>query len=169
MKIGRAYRAIHEHAEIEFALDVQAFFDQQAADDAAFFAGLRRDEGHAHDLAGEIGGFVGRFREFYAAAFAAASRVNLRFHDYDLGAQAFGYCAGFVFFVHYFAARDRNAKFRKDGFGLVFVDLHAGSIGFLKVAFNNSVKICGRIKRPSLLGRRNTGKERHGTGNEGVL
>ena len=83
MKIGRADGAVHEHAEIKFALDVQAFFDQQAADNAAFFAGLRRDERHAHDLSGESGGFVRRFGEFYAAAFAATSGVDLRFHHYD--------------------------------------------------------------------------------------
>jgi hypothetical protein len=38
------------------------------------------------------------------------------------------------------------------------VDLHSGSIGFLKVALN-SAKIRGQIKRLSLLGTRTTGKE----------
>jgi anthranilate phosphoribosyltransferase len=40
------------------------------------------------------------------------------------------------------------------------VDLHSGSIGFLKVALN-SAKIRGQIKRLSLLGTRTTGKEPH--------
>ncbi len=55
----RAHRAVHEHAEVKLALDVEAFFDQQAADDAAFRAGLRRDELHAQDAFGERRRFVG--------------------------------------------------------------------------------------------------------------
>jgi hypothetical protein len=38
------------------------------------------------------------------------------------------------------------------------VDLHSGSIGFLKVALN-SAKIRGQLKRLSLLGRCGTGKQ----------
>ena len=76
--------AIHQDAEVEFALDVEAFFDQQALDDAAAGAGLHGDEIHAEHVAGDVGGFVGRARELYAAAFAAAAGVNLRFDDDDV-------------------------------------------------------------------------------------
>ena len=39
-----------------------------------------RDQGHAEDLPRDGGGFRGVLRHFHAAAFAAAARVNLRFH-----------------------------------------------------------------------------------------
>jgi hypothetical protein len=38
---------IDEEAEVKLALDVEAFLDEQALDDAAGEAGLRRDEFHA--------------------------------------------------------------------------------------------------------------------------
>src|SRR5260370_41930970 len=75
---------IYEQAEVEFALDVQAFFNKQALDDAAGRASLRSDQLHAENMAGEIGGFVGRTRQFDAAGFAAATGVDLRFDDDDI-------------------------------------------------------------------------------------
>ena len=39
---GHAGNAIHKNADVEFTLDVEAFFDQQAMNDAALFASLRR-------------------------------------------------------------------------------------------------------------------------------
>ena len=47
---GRADGAVHEHAEVNLALDIEPFFDQHAADDAALWARLRRDELHAQNL-----------------------------------------------------------------------------------------------------------------------
>ena len=82
--------AIDEQAEIKFALDVEAFFDEQALDDAAGGAGLRRDQLHAENVAGEIGGFVGGARQLDAATFAAAAGVDLRFHDDNMTATAGG-------------------------------------------------------------------------------
>ena len=55
----RADGAVHQHAQVDFALDIEPFFDQHAADDAAFRARLRGDELHAQDLLGERGGFFG--------------------------------------------------------------------------------------------------------------
>src|SRR5713226_1564583 len=82
--------AIDEQAEIKFALDVEAFFDQQSLDDAAGGAGLRSDQLHAKNVAGEISGFVGGTRQLYAASFAAATCVDLRFDndDIDMRSQA---------------------------------------------------------------------------------
>ena len=89
MKTGAPDGAIDEDAEVEFALDVQAFFDQQAADDAAFFAGLRRDELHAENLPGErLRLRRGDVASFTPPRFAAAAGVNLRFHHDDRSAQA---------------------------------------------------------------------------------
>ena len=50
---GRAGRAVDQNAQVKLALDVEAFFDQQAVHDAAFFARLRRDQLHAQDVLGE--------------------------------------------------------------------------------------------------------------------
>ena len=94
------------------------------------------------NLSGVSRGFVRRFGELYAAGFAAAAGVNLRFHDDNGSAQALGDGARFVFLEDDFAARDGHAEFGEDRFGLIFVDLHACSIGFLRVALN-SAKISG--------------------------
>ena len=58
-KHGRAHRAIDENAEIKFALDVEAFFDQQAANDAPFRARLRSNEIHSEDALGMGSSLVG--------------------------------------------------------------------------------------------------------------
>src|SRR5712692_4182130 len=50
---GKTGSAIDQEAEIKFALDVQTFFDEYALDDAAAGTGLRRDEVHAQDVAGD--------------------------------------------------------------------------------------------------------------------
>jgi hypothetical protein len=89
-----------------------------------------------------IQSFIGRFGEFHAAGFASAAGMDLGFDHDNMSAQALGDGAGFIFFHYHFAARDRHAKFGEDRFGLVFVDLHAGSIGFRRVALN-SAKISG--------------------------
>ena len=151
MKTGAAGRAVDENAEIKLALDVEALFDQQAPDDAAFFAGLRRDQLHAEDLFGQGCGFIRRFRELHAAGFAAAAGVNLRFHDDNLGSQALRHRARVVRFENHFAARHGHAEFREDRLGLVFVNLHECSVGFLKRTLN-SAKISASKKRLSLLG-----------------
>jgi len=47
-------------------------------DDAAGGAGLRSDQLHAENVAGEIGGLVGGSRQLDAACFAAPAGVDLR-------------------------------------------------------------------------------------------
>jgi len=46
--------------------------------------GLPSDQLHAENLAGEIGGFVGRTRQLDAASLAAAACVDLCFDDDDV-------------------------------------------------------------------------------------
>src|SRR5205814_7856262 len=65
-----ARRAIYKEPKIELALDVEAFFDEQTLDDAASRAGLRSDEFHAEDMAGNVCRFIRRARELHATAFA---------------------------------------------------------------------------------------------------
>ena len=116
--------AIDEDAEVEFALDVEAFFDEHALDDASAGAGLHGDEIHAEHGAGDVGGFVGRVREFDAAGFTAATGVNLRFDDDDGSAEALSGGAGFFLAEGDFAARSRDAVAGENRFRLIFVNLH---------------------------------------------
>ena len=60
---GLALHAVEHDAEVEFALDGQGFFDQQALHDAAFGTGLVGDQRHAQDLA----------RQFAASAASLAT------------------------------------------------------------------------------------------------
>src|ERR1700722_8115801 len=137
-KNRRTYFAVNQNADVKLTLDVEAFFDQQTPDDAALFAGLGRDQGHAQNLSGVVQSFVGRFRELHATGLAATTGMDLGFDHDHMGAQTLGDGAGFLFFHYHFAARDRYAKFGEDRFGLIFVNLHAGSIGFRRVALNSA-------------------------------
>ena len=77
-------------------------------------------------MAGEIGGFVGGVGQLYAAGFAASAGVNLRFDDDYGSAETLGSGAGFVFGEGDFAAGDGDTVASKDGFSLIFVNLHCG-------------------------------------------
>ena len=82
-----ANAAIDENAEIEFALDVEAFFDENALDGAAAGAGLRGDKIHAEHVRSDVRGFIRRVSELDAAGFAAAAGMNLRFHNDYAGSE----------------------------------------------------------------------------------
>ena len=88
MNTRRPIGAVEHDAEIQFARDRQRLFDQQALHFLALGTGLVRDQLHAEHLGGELAGFFGRLGDLHAAAFAAASSVNLRFHDDAGGAIA---------------------------------------------------------------------------------
>src|SRR4029077_10745171 len=64
---------IHKQTEIKLALDVEPFFDEEALDDAAGGAGLRSDQLHAENVAGEFGGFIRGARQLDTTGFAAAA------------------------------------------------------------------------------------------------
>ena len=116
--------AVHQDAQVQLALDVLALFDEQALHQAAFRAGLRRDQRHAQNLGGELLRFVHRARQLDAAALAAPAGVNLRLHHDHLGAQALGDAAGVFGFGHHLAARRGNAEAAENLLGLIFVNLH---------------------------------------------
>ena len=80
------------------------------------------------------GGFVGRSGQLHAAGFAASACVNLRLHDDHGRSEPLRHGARFVLFEHDFAARHRNAELREDGLRLIFVNLHALSIGLFTFA-----------------------------------
>ncbi len=81
-----ALGTVDQNSEIEFFFDGQRFFDQKAAYDAAFGAGLVRDQFHAQHFGGEVAGFVHRLGDLHAAALAAATSVDLRLDHHSAGA-----------------------------------------------------------------------------------
>src|SRR5256885_16482232 len=79
-KDDAADAAIDEKRKVKFALDVEAFFDEQPLDNPAAGTGLDRDEVHAEHAAGDFRGFNRRMDKFHAPGFSAATGVNLRLH-----------------------------------------------------------------------------------------
>ena len=116
--------AIQSYAEIKLFINRQAFFDKQSFDLATFGSGLMRDEHHSEHFGRDLFGFFGRFRQFYAAAFAASARVNLRFDDNNVSAEFFRRRFGFFGRRRDDSARHRNAVIFKKFFPLIFVYLH---------------------------------------------
>ena len=138
--------AVDEQAEIKFALDVEAFFDEHALHDAAGGAGLRRDELHAQDVAGDVGGLVGGARELDAAGFSAATGVDLRFHDANTRLQALRGFASFFLGESNFAARGSHTIARQNCLGLILMNLHRGSVIRSTLKQSASVRISRRCK-----------------------
>ena len=126
-----ARRAIQHEAQVHLAGDLHARFNQDPLHQAARFAGLARDEGHADHLARERLGFVPRLGELHAAALAAAARVDLRLDDDQAAAKAAGDLARFDRRERHFPARHGNAVTREDRFGLVLVNSHLSGPLFL--------------------------------------
>jgi len=81
------------------------------------------DQRHAQDFFGGGAGFVGIFDDFDASAFAASPGVNLGF-DNDGSAEFVRGHFGFDYGMSHLAAGHRYAIARKQGFGLIFMDLH---------------------------------------------
>jgi hypothetical protein len=90
MITGRPCGAIDQHAEIELALDLQAFFDQHAADDATFGARLVRDERHADHLLRETLRFGGRLASLTPPPLPRPPAMNLGLDDHDIPAEPLG-------------------------------------------------------------------------------
>jgi hypothetical protein len=116
--------AVNQQSQIKFAPDVQSLFDQQPLHRPSLRTGLCRHQVHSQDVRSNLRPFIRGPRQFYAAALAAASRVNLRLHHHDRGFQPLRSLARFFLGVCHFAPRSGYAIARKDSFSLVFVDLH---------------------------------------------
>src|SRR5258708_18353631 len=125
---GKPAGTIDKQAKIQLALDVQPFLDQHALDDAARRSRLRSNERHAQDVPGNILGFISRARQLYAPALAAAPGVNLRFYDNNVRLQALCGLTRLFLGVSHLATRRGHAVARKDGLGLILVNLHRASI-----------------------------------------
>ena len=74
-------------------------------------------------------GIFARARHLHAAALAAASGVNLRFHHDAAGAlgkQLARHCVRFFQRIGHFALGHGNAVLRQDFFCLILVNFHVG-------------------------------------------
>src|ERR1019366_1478556 len=119
--------AVEDNAEIKFAVDAGGLFDQQPLDFLAMRPGLMRDQRHAENLLCVEFGLLAGAGHFDAAAFAAASGVDLRLDDHAasaLGKELAGYRRGFFEGVSDFAARHGDAVPGQDFLRLVLVNLH---------------------------------------------
>ena len=122
-----AGRAIEHDAEIELAVDGRRLFHQQPLHLLPLRAGLVRHQLHAENVFGVLLGIFAGPGDLYAAAFAAASGVNLRLHHY--AARAFGkqlarHVVRLFQRVGHFALGHGNAVLRQDLFCLILVNFH---------------------------------------------
>ncbi len=124
-----ARRAVQHDAEIKLAIDSRGLFNQQPLHLLPLRAGLVRHQLHAEDvLRVQFGVFAGS-RYLHAAAFAAASGVNLRLHHH--AARAFGkqfarHGRRFFQRVGHFAPGHGHAILRQDFLCLILVNFHFG-------------------------------------------
>src|SRR5262245_42696639 len=79
-KGNAAAGAIHKQGEIKLALDIGSALHEDAAHDAAFWAGLRRDERLAEQAVRLPTQFLDGLDQLDAATLAAAAGVDLRLH-----------------------------------------------------------------------------------------
>jgi hypothetical protein len=130
-RTGRS--AIDDDAEIEFAGDFTAFFDEHLMNDLAGRASLDRFQVVAEQICRDLLGFLGTLDELYAALFAmlfdralaAAARVNLGLDHGDLAAELGKGGSGFIGGAGDDAARHRHTRLAKDFLRLEFMDFHA--------------------------------------------
>jgi len=130
--------AIHQHGQVEFANDVAARFHINAFHNFSGGTGLNGDQRVADHLTGEFFDFGHRLRQphaafvtggfFFELAFAAATRVNLRFHDERRFAQTLGYLLGFGGGIGHAAIKDGHTELFQKLFGLVLMDIHAARL-----------------------------------------
>ncbi len=82
--------AIDHHADIQLFFNVRALFDEQAPHLLTLGAGLVGFQLHAQDVGGIRFDFVERFGDLYAATFATAAGVDLRFDHPHFAAELTG-------------------------------------------------------------------------------
>jgi 3-(3-hydroxy-phenyl)propionate hydroxylase len=102
--------AVERNGEIILLINRQSFFDQKRFHFASFRSGLMRYQIHPDHFFGYLTRFGGRFRQFYAAAFAAAAGVDLRLDDNDIGSQFPCRIFGFFRSCGHNSARNGNAE-----------------------------------------------------------
>ena len=115
---------IDHDSQIQFAANIQSFFDENLLNLPAFRTRLRRDERHSQNFSGESSPHPsGVFASFHAAALAAPAGMDLRFHN-DNASQLLGNGSRLRFGIGNLAAWNAHAIARKNLLSLVFVYLH---------------------------------------------
>ena len=89
---------------------------------------MRSDELHAEDVTGNVSNLLRRMSQLDAASLAAATGVDLRFDDANVGFQTLGSLERFFLSESNFAAGSSDAITREYRFGLVLVNFHEGSV-----------------------------------------
>ncbi|MNN12826.1 hypothetical protein D3C81_1258340 [compost metagenome] len=117
--------AVHHQRNVQFLLDVGAFFDQQAVDLLAFRTGLVRHQLHAQDVRGIGLDVFDALGNLDAAALAAATCVDLRLDNPHRAAELFCGLQGLVNRERGDAARNRHIVFAQDFLALILMDIHA--------------------------------------------
>src|SRR5262249_6920420 len=121
-KYRLAFGTVHKDAQVEFLLDGQSFFDEEAADDTPFRSRLVGDEFHTEHFGGEFAGFLRRLGDLDPAAFAASAGMDLGFYN-DSGRarikQVFGGALGLFARLDHVAPRDGYAKLAENRFSLI--------------------------------------------------
>ncbi len=82
---------VDQHAEVQLARDVGAFFDVNPAHHTALGAGLRRHQRHTENFAGNGLQFVERFDDFDTTALTATAGMDLRLNDPDRATEVLGH------------------------------------------------------------------------------
>src|SRR6185437_4592758 len=138
----RFRRAIHQNAQIKFALDVQPFFNEQPPHRAPFRARLRRHQFHSQNLRRQFARLLNGTRQLHTSAFSASSGVNLRLHHHHRRPNFLRRRPCLLLLEHHFAPRNRHPELRQNPLRLILVYLHSPS---------SSAKIYARKKLTSLL------------------
>jgi anthranilate phosphoribosyltransferase len=164
-----AFGAIDQQPKIQFAFDFQAFFDEQALDDAALRSSLVGDQFHAQHLTGNFGGLIGGARELHPAGLAAATGVDLRLDDANIGTQPLRAFARFFLAERNFALGRGYTVARENRLRLIFVNLHLGFTSlaalrprgpvFFMAQEQPVLEFSSDVEPRSLLGRRKRSKD----------
>ena len=121
--------AVEHNTQVELAFDRRGLLDEKPLHLLALGSGLVGLERHAQNVLGVLLGLLARPGHLHAAAFAAASGVDLRLHRHARGAfgkQLARHVVGFFQRVGNFALGHGDAVLRQDFFSLIFVDFHSG-------------------------------------------
>ena len=100
-----------DNSQIEFLLDGQCFFDEQAANHASLGAGLMRHQSHPKNFGGQFDSFPYRLRDLHAPALATSPGMDLGFdHNSTRTCVKQSLCSGFRLLAGFshFATRHRN-------------------------------------------------------------
>ena len=89
------------------------------------------DKGHAQHAFSFLAHLLDRFDDFYAAAFAATTCMDLRFDNPNRATQFFRGRHRFIDTKCRFPLGNGHAIFREHRLGLIFMDIHGQSTGWI--------------------------------------